>query len=109
MISPRILNRRALIERDANPGPGSTGPGSHVPSWETVATDVPCSVQSMNEKLKRGLPGDFAVTDSLFGCNPGPAIAKGQRVTVDGVRYRIEALRDAAGRGHHWEAGLKAL
>lgn len=109
MMSPRILNRRALVEEDVSTGPGSTGTGARVPQWETVEAELPCAVQVLTDKLKRSLPGDFQACEALLGCNAGPALAKGQRVTVDGVRYRIEALKDAAGRGHHFEAGLKAI
>lgn len=109
MMSSRILNRVALIERDASTGPGATGTGAHVPEWETVEAALPCAVQTLTDKLQRSLPGDFQACEALLGCNAGPALAKGQRVTVDGVRYRIEALEDAAGRGHHFEAGLKAI
>ena len=113
MPSPQILSARALIERDTSTGPGATGPGRHVPSWSTVTAAEPCaSPQPMTDRLKRTVAGDVAAAEYWSMTAITADVAKGDRVTVDGTRYRVEARRawtSGPGRAHHIQLGLDPM
>lgn len=110
MPSPRILSARALIERDTSAGPGSTGSGAVVPTWTTRTAAEPCAPpQPLTDRLKKTLPGDFEVASYMTVTAISADVAKGDRVTIAGTRYRVEA-RDpwtsGPGRAHHLRVGI---
>lgn len=106
MISARSLRQRATISRASET---ISETGAVTQTWTVIAVGVPCTRQPMSEKLRRVVPGDIALKEAFFACNAGVDIRLGDRVEVDAHVDRVEALHDAAGRGHHFEAGLVAL
>lgn len=113
MPSARILSARALIERDTSTGPGATGPGRRTPTWTTRAAAEPCAPpQPMTDALRRKVAGDVAATDYWTMTAVDADVLKGDRLTIAGVRYRVEALRkwtSGPSGAHHVELGLQVV
>jgi hypothetical protein len=111
MPTERILTSTALIERDLGSTPDTVG--DLAPSWSTIASAEPCApAQPMTDRLKRMVSGDVAVTDYLTITGIAANIAKGDRLTIDGVAYRAEAVRawtSGTARVHHVEVGMTVL
>ncbi len=106
MTSLRAYNLRATIKR---PTQTTSASGAVTETPVVVALDVPCARQPITENLKRYVPGDIAVCSTFFACAVSVDLRHGDRVEVGDFVDRVEALSDAAGRGHHWEAGLVRL
>jgi len=92
-----LFRRRCTIERattsvDADGGVSLT--------WSTAASDVPCALQPRSVQSDLGPAGEALVAEArLFvpaDTDLRPALADGHadRVTVDGVRYRVTAVED---------------
>ena len=111
MPSARILSATALIERDTAGTLADTG--ELAPGWETIAASQPCAPpQPMTDRLRRTVAADVAATDYVSFLAIGADVAKGDRLTIDGTAYRVEAIErwtSGPGAAHHVKAGMKVL
>lgn len=111
MPSARMLSTVATIERDSGSAPDSVG--DMAPGWVTIGTARPCApAQPMTDEFRRLVGGD-ALKASYWTCfDASETVAKGDRVTIDGVQYRAEALApwtSGTQRARHVEVALGVL
>jgi len=95
-----LLNKTATIYRKSESSTNSFGESTF--TLDSVET-IKCAIQPLREQLVFHLGGtDYVATEKIF-CNINVNIQPGDYLVVDGIKYLVLSVQDAAGRGHHLE------
>jgi len=103
MTIEALFNKQATIQRKTVSYSDS---GSPTTTWQTVATDVSCAIETQRGDLTQGDGGrkENARYNAFFPASTD--IQCEDRVVIGSETFLVEHVSDAAGRGNHLEAIL---
>jgi len=104
-----LLNHTCTIKRRSVATTTVDKWGAGVETITSVGTGVACKVQQRAEAVEFTRRGEKVISRHIAFFKIGANIQEDDIVVFDNISYRVAAVEDAAGMGHHLEVALFVL
>lgn len=104
-----LLTHTCTIKRRSTNSATTDKWGASTETISTLASGVVCLIQQREETVEFMRRGEKVISRHLAFFKIDAGVREDDVITFNGEDYRVAAVADAAGQGHHLEAALYIL